>query len=70
MEEWVLGVGAAASTMEKQGRNQNARTLEGLTPIQPNWEDLGRVVADINKLIAIRTAQIHINLLNIYDTKK
>ena len=48
--EWVLGVGAAARTMEKQGRNQNAMTLEGLTPIQPNWEDWGRFVADIYKL--------------------
>jgi len=32
-----FGVGAGASTMEKQGRDQNAMTLEGLTPIQPNW---------------------------------
>ena len=36
--------------MEKQGRNQNAMTLEGLAPIQPNWTDLGRFLAGINKL--------------------
>jgi len=38
--------------MEKQGLNQNAITLEGLTPIQPNWEDWGRFVTAIVKLWA------------------
>lgn len=38
-----FGAWAAASTMEKQGRNQNAITLEGLAPIQPNWGGLGQV---------------------------
>jgi hypothetical protein len=49
-----FGVRLAASTKEKQGRNQNSITLEGLRPIQPNWEDWGRFVAAINKLGTIK----------------
>ena len=50
-----MGFGGVGSSKhnKKQGRNQNAMTLEGLTPIQPNWEDWGRFVADIYKLYDI-----------------
>ena len=48
--EWVIGGGFGASALEKQCQGQNATTLNGLSPIQPNWKDWGRIVAPISEL--------------------
>jgi hypothetical protein len=50
--EMVFGGGGGSKHNEKARPKSNAMTLEGLTPIQPNWEDWGRFVAAINKLAA------------------
>ena len=47
---FAFGVGFGASALEKQGRGQNATTLDGRSPIQQNWEDWGRIVAPISEL--------------------